>query len=187
MARPRGSWDRATLTSRDTRPFLFNPTTMSDVSSHSTGNPDHLTAFERLPLHVLREICFILVRPSQPKGQSCWDEALALAVTSRALSGPALDVIWYKIPDLAILLRTIREECWKIERINSEPQFLFVSIHRLHTFAKVNPLYTELHSTSFRCGLCALRAICPAHKANHRPISALRLVYRHLCACPDGP
>ena len=111
---------------------------MQEASHHLAETSTFLTTFERLPLQVLREICFTLIRPSGRKSYCSEGEPtlLALAVTSRTLSQPALDVIWYKIPHLVVLLCTIREKCHKVKKIfearSDRQRILFVGLFSVY-------------------------------------------------------
>ncbi|KAI0667626.1 hypothetical protein C8Q78DRAFT_314547 [Trametes maxima] len=68
---------------------------------------------EQLPVDVREKICWTLVNRESP--EDAFGTLATLARTCQALRDPALDVLWYTIPNIALLFRTLPSACY-IER-----------------------------------------------------------------------
>ena len=51
-----------------------------------------------------------------------------LARTSRALHGPALDLLWYRMESMVPLLKLLPPELWRMHRSTSVPRGKLVSV-----------------------------------------------------------
>lgn len=73
------------------------------VPMHSISIPSSL------PREVLYEVCRAVLRPDRFKGL---DTLVSLARTSRLFHGPAVSVIWKRVPNILVLISTLPQDLW---------------------------------------------------------------------------
>ncbi|KAI1790174.1 hypothetical protein LXA43DRAFT_947512, partial [Ganoderma leucocontextum] len=107
-----------------------------------------MSAFYRVPPELHRSVCESLLSDESnldPEGDASGLGTRTVAIfarTSRCLYGPAVDALWRTIPNVALLLHTMPENCYTQTRSGKYTRFAFTrpleesDFTRFHTYAR---------------------------------------------------
>ena len=106
-----------------------------------------MSAIERLPPAIWREICHAAVEVNDPEPlpyryqtHSGKSTMAALSATCKSLYDVVADVIWHTIPDIAVLFYCLPDNMYRKDRIVSRIGHTWAPHQQVYMFVRLGPL-----------------------------------------------